>query len=203
VTPLRLFRCAAALVLALVFFSCTSPALRVTGIPIAKDATFDLLSPASLGQSISLEQVVDAKYGDRSFTFHCLLEVDEKHLVLVGLTPFNSRAFTLTLKDDELAIDIAPGAQLPAEPSRILSDLQLALWPKPQVRGLELVHFRDSQGRPGREFRRDGTAVLRIAYDETTIETGVDLWGKRLLFQNLEQSYTLDVRTVHAEKLAP
>jgi len=183
---------------------CAAPALRVTGIPVAKDATFDLLSPAALGQSVSLEQIVDARYGDRQFSFHCLLEVDPEQLVLVGMTPMNTRAFTLTLRDDELSLDMAHGAQLPAPPERILADLQLALWPEPRVRGLEqlgtLGYGGPAGGSMGREFQRNGLPVIRVSYDEHADVFG-HRWGKYLVFQHLEQNYELHVRTVRAEKL--
>lgn len=191
----------AALVLALA--GCrTPPPLRVTEIEVAKDATFDLLPPGTLGQDISLEQLVDARYGDKTYSFHCLLEVDRERLVLVGMTPFNTRAFTLTLQDEQLSIDVAPGAQLPAEPSRILADLQLALWPNPTVRGLDLVLFQTKQGDMGREFKRGETPILRIVYDLSTLKDG-ELWSGELRIEQLEQDYSLAVKTIRAERLAP
>ncbi len=182
---------------------CRAPGLQVEGIQVAKDATFDLMSPASLKQSISLEQIVEAKYGDKSYTFHCLLEVDEEHLVLVGMTPFNTRAFTLTLTEESLTIDMAPGAQLPAEPSRILADLQLAMWPDPQVHGLDRIWGQSQYGTVLRLFRRSGAAVIKVQYDEKASRHRNEPWGDRLVFLNLEQNYTLEVRTIRAEKLAP
>lgn len=194
---------ALALACAALLGGCRAPALRVTDIQVAKDASFDLMSPASLGQSISLEQIVEAKDGEREFTFHCLLEVDPEQLVLVGMTPFNTRAFTLTLTGESLTIDMAPGAQLPAEPSRILADLQLALWPDPQVAGLERTKSQSERGFPMRVFQRGDAVVIGITYDGSVRPDGGDLWGKRLVFEQLEQNYSLTVTTVRAEKLAP
>ncbi len=194
---------ALSLAAAILLAGCRAPGLQVTGIAIAKDATFDLMSPASLKQSISLEQIVEAKYGDKSYKFHCLLEVDEKHLVLVGMTPFNTRAFTLTLTVEAFTIDMAPGAQLPAEPSRILADLQLALWPESKVHGLDSVWHQSVRGTGVREFRRHGVGVIFIGYDMDVTGPHEEPWGGRLVFQHIEQNYTLDVRTIRAEKLAP
>ncbi len=195
---------ALSLAAAILLAGCRAPGLQVTGIAIAKDATFDLMSPASLKQSISLEQIVEAKYGDKSYTFHCLLEVDEKHLVLVGMTPFNTRAFTLTLTDESFTLDVAPGAQLPAEPSRILADLQLALWPAPEVRGLECSELDDDCGFGGldkfRFFKRGEDLVIQVWYADP--KSGLP-WAGEMQFLHLEQDYSLDIRTVRVERLAP
>ena len=184
--------------------SCRSPALRVENIPIARDATFDLLPPSALGKSVSLEQIVEARAGEREFSFHCLLEVEPKRLVLVGMTPFNTRAFTIELADDELSIDIAPGAQLPAEPSRILADLQLALWPEPEVRGLERSELLGDCGFGGlnrlRTFGRGKEPVIVVLYAEPSTDLP---WAGRIELKNLERRYTLQVTTVRAEELAP
>lgn len=194
-----LFLCAAALT------GCRT--LPVTEIPIAKGATFDLQSPAALGQSISLEQIVDAKYGDKEFSFHCLLEVEPKLLTLVGMTPMNTRAFTLTFDGETLAVDVMPGAQLPAPPQHILADLQLALWPDPPVRGLtldSLVNDCTFAGFPapadGRLFKRDGEIVVQVMYEAVQ---SAPHWSGRILFINCERNYSLDVRTIRAEKLEP
>ncbi len=190
--------------------SCHAPGLSTTRIQIAKDATFDLLPPADLKQSISLEQIVDARYGDKKFSFHCLLEVDAQHLVLVGMTPMNTRAFTLTLQGGELSVEMMPGAQLPAEPARILADLQLALWPirrvNSTVEGLVLSESREPiDGGPPLVERRlgiDGKPVIRIRYDrERYLDTAP--WSGTLLFENIEQDCTLVVRTLRAEILKP
>ena len=199
------------LALAPVLSSCHAPTLSTTRIQIAKDATFDLLSPAALGQEVSLEQIVDARYGDQKFSFHCLLEVDAQQLVLVGMTPMNTRAFTLTLRGDQLTVEVAPGARLPAEPARILADLQLALWPElPTVHGLAvLLAGMDQYGRRMRLLQREGAVVIQVTYDiEAT--SGAPLtgdpnqrWSRVLRFEHAEQNYDLTVRTVRAEKLAP
>lgn len=189
--------------LALAIGGCAAPALRVTGIAVAKDASFDLLSPSSLEQSVSLEQIVEARYGERASSFHCLLEVDGNTLVLVGMTPFNTRAFTLTLADDGFELDMAPGAELPADPSRILADLQLALWPKlSSLRGLTERLGRSSTGALMRELHRDGVPQIRITY-APGVQDLRSPWVGTLVFEHLEQNYALSVRTVRAERLAP
>lgn len=182
--------------------ACRAPGLRVCDIPMARDATFDLLPPSALGRSISLEQIVVAKHGEREFTFHCLLEVDPQRLVLVGMTPFHTRAFTIELSDEELSIDVSPGAQLPAEPSRILADLQLALWPEPKIDGLEARLIQTQSGGLGRTWSRGESAVVQVTYSLEMKDRRAP-WVGTLRFEQLEQQYTLEVTTVRAETLAP
>src|SRR4029453_6109640 len=95
--------------------------------------------------------------------FHCLLEVDPHELVLVALTPFNTRAFVLTLRGDELDVEMGAVPELPASPARMLADLQLSMWPVlPPIAGLDVVEFRDAEGRQVREFRRGSDVVIAV-----------------------------------------
>jgi hypothetical protein len=184
--------------------ACRTPALRVTGIPVAEAASFELLPPSALGQSVELELLVAAQYGAAACSLHCWLDIDAEadQLVLVARTPLDARVFKLELSDQALSIDVAPGARLPADPTRILADLQLALWPDPTVRGLERVeilgHGSPTGGSMWREFRRHGSAVVRVYYDAHS-KPGGPLWGELLSFEQLEQHVTLKVETLRAE----
>jgi hypothetical protein len=176
--------------------SCAGPATR--HVTIARGVEFDLLPPHSLQAAISLEQLVDVRHGERTGSFHCLLEVDSDQLVLVGLTPFGTRAFVLTLRNDELDVEMGPVPELPAPPERILADLQLALWPTlPPLPGLTVVDSRDADAHQVREFRRGDVVVIRVTIDNDV------RWKGSVRFEHLEQGYELNVRTLRAEELAP
>jgi hypothetical protein len=194
---MRAIAIAAASALALPCASCTTPALSATNVPIARGVEFDLLPPSGLGTAISLEQLVDARYGERSFSFHCLLEVDASELVLVALTPFGTRAFALTLRDGKLELEADSLREIPAEPARILADLQIALWEHPVVDALDVIERTAPSGERVREISRRGEPVIRVTYSNAV------RWKDRLRFEHLEQGYVLDVRTVRAEPLAP
>lgn len=177
---------------------CASPRNSARHIPIARDVFFDLLPPSSLGRSISLEQIVEGRRGEHASAFHCLLEVDDEELVLVGLTPFGTRAFVLTLCDGRLHVENTSGQDLPAEPARILADLQLALWTDlPSLPGLEVVERKGTSGKLVRELRHDGQLVIRVTYENAVH------WQGNLRFEHLEQGYELEVRTLRAESLSP
>ncbi len=194
---MRAIAIAAACALALKCESCASPGLSTANVAIARDVEFDLQPPAGLGASIALEQLVDARYGERSFSFHCLLEVDSAQIVLVALTPFGTRAFTLTLRDQKLELEADSLRDLPAEPARILADLQIALWEKISIRGLDVVERADASGAHVRELARNGQPVIRVTYADAV------RWKDHLRYEHLEQGYVLDVRTVRAEPLTP
>ncbi len=199
-TSSGLARVAPALLLLLVLGTTTSACVGLSArhVAIARGVDFDLLPPASLHASLSLEQIIDARYGERSSSFHCLLEVDPRELVLVALTPFGTRAFVLTLRDDALELEESAGETLPASPARILADLQLALWADlPAIPGLDVVETIDAQGRHVREFQRHGTPVMRVTCD------GDPRWRGNLRFEHLEQAYVLEVHTVREEGLSP
>jgi hypothetical protein len=177
---------------------CAAPSFSAQRIAIARDAEFDLLPPEFFGESIALEQLVEARHGTHVSSFHCTLEVDPHALVLVALTPFATRAFVVTLRAGRVEVECATPGALPAEPTRICADLQLALWPAlPTLRGLEVVERRDATGAPVRELLRRGQLVIRITYASDV------RWRGHLRFEHLEQDYVLDVTTLRAEPLTP
>jgi hypothetical protein len=194
---MRAISIAVACALVLPCESCATPGLSAANVAIARGVELDLQPPSGLGASIALEQLVDARYGERSFSFHCLLEVDPSQVVLVALTPFGTRAFTLTLRDGKLDLEADSLRDLPAEPARILADLQIALWEKLSIRGVDVVERAGANGEHVREIRYRGEPLIRVTYANAV------RWKDHLRFEHLEQGYALDVRTVRAEPLAP
>lgn len=177
--------------------ACAAPALSTDDIPIARAATFDLLTPASLGHAIALDQMVEVRAGESVTSMHCALEVESDQLRLVGLTAFGAAAFSLTLDERGLRVEQRMGGQVPADPRQILADLQLVLWPAlPSLEGLRVVERSTAEGRV-RELVRGEVTVVRIHY-------GPGLpWDAPLRLEHLERGYTLTVDTLSSESLAP
>lgn len=180
------------------------------GISIARDATFDLLPPASFGRSLALEQVVEARYRDptreQTVVLHCALEIEPQGLHLVGLTPFGTCAFVVTLDAAGLAIENRVGENLPADPRQVLADLQLALWPTlPTIAGLIVSEEPAADGGRVRELRRaTASEPLLAAVPVVRIRYGPGLpWESKLVFEHLERGYTLTVETVSCVPLEP
>lgn len=188
-----------ALIVLVVALACASPLDLARDVPVAAGAAFDLLPPASFGRSLALEQTVEARRGEERTSIDCVLEIEPRELRLVGLTPFATVAFVVTLDAAGLHVENRVGGQLPADPRRILTDLQLALWPElPSLKGLSVVDRPAQSGGRERLLLRGGQEVVTIRYHAAGLP-----WEGPIEFSHAELGYTLRVTTSRWENLAP
>lgn len=188
-----------ALVLVALVSACTTPMDLARDVPIATGATFDLLPPSALGRSVALEQTVEARTEGRSDSMDCVLEVDPEELRLVGLMPFGAVAFTVLLDASGVHVDIPFGGRLPADPRRILADIQLSLWPAiTTLEGLDVIERSTRVGDRERVLMRGDLEFVRIRYTSHGLP-----WEGPIEFEHVEGGYTLIIRTVRWETLDP
>jgi Protein of unknown function (DUF3261) len=167
--------------------SCTStPRNQSVAAISASEIGWPLLSPATLGESHQVTQILHGEYGDASFTLRSVVSVDAQQLTVIGLTSMGLRAFTLKYDGEHLDEQRAP--QVPAAlPARqLLNDLQLAFWPLPalqqawQIDGGEL-----SEPYPGtRRLRKMGLLLAEVHY-------AADPWDGRVWLRHFDHPYSL------------
>lgn len=149
------------------------------------------LSPASLAQTISLQQHVQVEQGSHNVDFEAVLDVTPEMVTLVGLA-FNQRVFTL--KYDGVKLQESRSKMLPREVQAgdVLSDLQLALWPTEVVRSALPTGWtlRDSSGT--RVLSESDTVRTTITY------SAVPRWTGTINLQNKQFDYRLVIRSAAA-----
>lgn len=147
-----------------------------------------ILPPASLNAQHSAEQVLNAAYGEREATLHCILDVNAEHLRVIGLTALGQRVFTLEQDAAGVRVERSPFAPSELQPQDILADIQLAYWPLATLQAVLPPQTRLTEPRAGlRRLSRDSRLVAEVHY------AADDPWNGRLWLVNLERGYSLDI----------
>lgn len=173
----------------------------LSGPPAAKTASAGpvrlglKLAPASLGQSLSLQQHLIVEHegnNARTDELDTALEIDPDQLTLVGLA-FGQRVMTLQYDGKELKTwrHFMLPPQVRGED--VLEDLQLTLWPAAPLRaalppGWDLNDTRHGDA-PGqrRTLSFEGQPITVIDYP------GAQRWGGKVVLTNLRYHYRLTI----------
>lgn len=167
---------------------------------VARPVVDPLLSPDSLGRSLTLSQIVTGEYGDERYTLRIETEVTSDHLVVVGLTPLGVPLFSLEQKAGSSTIDMMKVPdQLPFDPRHMLSDLQLAYWPTAALAGALARRSMTMAGGWEDGFRRvidrDGRLLVEILYTNP----GSDRY--EIVIQHFDHPYRVRIRTIDGKTL--
>jgi hypothetical protein len=148
------------------------------------------LSPASLGQSLSLQQHLIVERAGRTDELDTALEIDTDKLTLVGLA-FGQRVMTLEYDGKELKTwrHFMLPPQVRGED--VLEDLQLTLWPAAAIRAALPADWDLQDSVNGAGMRRtlsfDGQPITVIDYP------GTQRWGGKVVLNNLRYHYRLTI----------
>jgi len=164
------------------------PELRERQAPVA------MLPPESLGETLSLSQVVKGELAGAGRSLRFELEVTERRLVLAGLTHAGIPVFTLVQSANGTAVEMeGPGAE-EFDPVYLLSDIKFCYWPLERL-NLALGPKRlrmEEETRNGKRLRllKDemGNTLLRITYPHGE--------GGEIVLRRFDLPYRLRIRTL-------
>lgn len=147
-----------------------------------------MLSPASLGAVISVQQHIKVERGNRIDALEVALEVDAAQLNLVGLA-FAQRV--LTLQYDGRSLQSWRHAMLPAQVrgEDVLQDLQLTLWPIEAIRAALPVGWQVEDKGLQRRLSLDNVPVMVIQY------SALPRWSGNIELSNLRYGYRLSIQS--------
>lgn len=150
-----------------------------------------LLSPASLGHSVSALQIVRGSYGDQETTFQCIVKVDSQGLAVIGLSAQGQRLFKLRYDGEKLDAESTALAPIALDLRRVLVDLQLALWPLDALQlGFAGTLWEVSEpAAQTRRLRRHGKLIAEVHYQSA------DPWQGLLWLSNFESDYSLVIES--------
>jgi hypothetical protein len=171
--------------LALLLAACVAPESRPAGVGLK-------LTPAALGQSISLQQRLDVEGHGRSAQLDVALEVDAARIDLVGLA-LGRRVLSLSYDGETLQSWRHPmwPAQLCGE--EVLENLQLTLWPVDAIRQALPIGWSIEESGLRRTILHDGSAIVVIDYSV------LPLWSGEIQFANLQFNYRITIQSVPNE----
>jgi hypothetical protein len=158
-----------------------------TPAPAAQSA---LAPPGAVGAR-SASQVIHAAYGAHAVVLRTAIEVNAGELKVVGVTATGQRLFTVSYDGKEIHAEKSRFVPADLDPARMLSDVELALWPLAAVqtafreRGLAV-----SEPFAGvRRLMRGDRLIAEVHY------ASADPWAGRLWFVNFEFDYSLTIDT--------
>lgn len=195
---------AVAWLLALALAACAAPAPRSPALLLEAPA---LVPTLGTPDGFLLRQHVEFSAGERSGSFEAVVERRCDELVVVGFTPFGTRAFSIRQRGTQVGTEILVPGSWPFPPEYILLDVHRAyLVPLPEISpsggfpetryGAEQVTETWEAGRlVERRFRRaDGhrpSVVVRYVGGETHERV-----ARAVRIENEEFGYVLEITTL-------
>jgi uncharacterized protein YbdZ (MbtH family) len=146
------------------------------------------LSPASLGQSLALQQRLVFSYGSHRSTLDALLEADADE-VRLAVQALGQTGVTLRWDGHALEQQRAPWLPPQVRGERVLDDLQFALWPADAVRAALPAGWTLVEGDTTRQLEHDGTPWLVLERHDAAHQT----------LRNLAEGYALDIESAPLE----
>jgi hypothetical protein len=118
------------LFLALLLLSSCAWLNRSAPPPPSKPMSYPLQTPGSYGGTFFGQHLLEGAYAGRRIQLQTYVEIDADQMVIVGLTPWQTRAFTIRYDGQQLNFENFTHRKMPFPPSLILSDVQQVLWPR-------------------------------------------------------------------------
>jgi len=188
--PVSLVSLMAACVLAAGMAGCaTTGAPNAAERPNPAQAPLLRLSPASLGRTLSLEQQITVQYpspqGEQTRDMLALLEADAAHTRLAAMAG-NQVLARIDWDGHDLRVTRSPWAPPELKPERILSDMQLSLWPVAAIQAALPAGWRIDATGGMRQLRAGAEVVAEIRYPDAATT----------LFTQRRDGYRLTIRTL-------
>ncbi len=102
---------------------CAGSAPPPSSTPAAQDYTGPVLDTRSIRKQFLWQQEITARYGALTQSFNAVVQNADGVLTVLGLTPFNTRAFSIEQSGVTFKFHNFIGRQLPFEPKNILIDI--------------------------------------------------------------------------------
>jgi len=152
-----------------------------------------LLPPASFGGSLSLSQLIVGEFQDRQQSLHVEVEVTPARLVVVALTTVGVPIFTLEQIGTEITLETLGDESLPFDPRHMLSDFQIAYWPKDALaaafQSMEMILRGDAADGLREVLSVDNAVLVAVTYPK-----GADRMGD-IVIEHFDPPYRLQIKT--------
>ena len=124
---------------------------------------YPLLEPRTFGTSSRLQQLFVGEVQGQTVRLRIYIEISPAQLVVVGFTPWETQAFTMTYDGRNLDFKNSSGWTPPFPPAAIVADIQQVLWPSLPEQGK--WHCVDGPDKRQRNvFFGDRLICRRLAY---------------------------------------
>ena len=149
------------------------------------------------GPSRRIVQQITAQWPDRKETLLCVLELDQRHIAMAGLSNDGVGLFNLTYDGKTIVLDKSPLLPESLAPEFIITDLQLAYWPVAVLqKSLHASSWRLESDAGHRRLYFQGDKVVDVNY-----LTPDAVWAKSVELINYRYNYRLQIKTLNYEAL--
>ncbi|MBF6649970.1 DUF3261 domain-containing protein [Methylobacter sp. BlB1] len=148
------------------------------------------------GPARHVVQQLTATWTDRQETLVCVLELDDRHIAMAGLTNEGLSLFNLSYDGHTLTSDKSPLLPDAVAPEFIIADLQLVYWP---VAGLEKIlpaGWRLEADPNGRILYHQDDKKAEVRYLSPDAA-----WPRDVELTNHQYHYRLDIKTLSYDVL--
>lgn len=167
--------------------------------PAKPPSRFLSLSPASLGRSLSLSQIVLGDHDGREYRMRFELDITPARLAIVGLSPLGVTLFTIVRENGALSVKTPTKGLNIFDPRYMLFDLYLTYWPMKALQpALSRIRMRleETSDRRIRRLRElDDTLIAEIKYPSRNSKT------ERIIIQHFDIPYRLRIETLEARDI--
>jgi len=148
------------------------------------------LAPATLGQSLNLQQHLTVARAGHIYNLDTVLQIDPQQLDLVGLA-LGQRVMTLHYDGKTLQTWRYP--RLPSQVSgeNVLEDIELTLWPAHAIRQALPAGWSIIDSHKRRTILLNNIPVVIIDYSSSGRR-----WGSKVVLTNLRYHYQLTIQSV-------
>jgi hypothetical protein len=172
----------------LLFFSCSSTDLHKGELSyfITDEKRVELLSPSLLGETRSIQQFVQGRYGDNEYSLMAVVQLKNEAIFIQGLTAMGTSLFEITYRENQ--VDYSGSNRFPQDTALyILADYQLCYYPASLLEGsLEKSGIRFEEILSSSGWERD-------LYDGEEKIISIRREGQMLLFTNILRNYSYNI----------
>jgi hypothetical protein len=139
-------------------------------------------------------QQISAQWQGRQEIMLCVLELDQKHIAMAGLSSNGISLFNLSYDGKKLALDKSPLLPENISPKSIIKDLQLVYWPIAELQKILPPRWSLKSSLKHRYLYYDGNSWADVEYSQVDA-----IWAKSVVLTNHRYHYKLNIITVSYE----
>jgi Protein of unknown function (DUF3261) len=148
------------------------------------------------GPSRRVVQQIKATWQGHEENLMCVLELDNKHIAVAGLSTDGVSLFNLNYDGKTVKLDKSPLLPESVSPVLVIKDLQLVYWPLADLQKILPKHWRLVEAGNHRQFYFDNELAVDVAYLQPDA-----LWPKTISLNNHRFHYQLHIKTLSYESL--
>ncbi|MDD5578973.1 MAG: DUF3261 domain-containing protein [Methylobacter sp.] len=144
-----------------------------------------------VGPARRIVQQITALWPGKQENLLCVVELDDRHIAMAGLSPDGFSLFNLTYDGKKLELDKSPLLPDTVAPEFIITDLQLAFWPAAMLQKILPAHWRLEADQSHRRLYDKNEKRVDVNY----LSSDAD-WPKDVELINYRYNYRLRIKTI-------